>query len=350
MSHRTFPIWSPDRRGFPEHDRVAQMRFLLRFAILAPSGHNAQPWRYEIDEQVPALQIHLDEARVLRVSDPTDRVTHMALGTTTRHFVRAAESYGLVATPTIVDKDGECYVSIELDEAPADTDSDSNSSTSTIDWLDAITHRLANRYDYLPDPLDPEQIARLVDFAIPGTEVRTFTAQADRDTIADLTAGSSKRLINDRAFRGELAGYVHNNWSQATTGIPAHNLGVPDVPSLIAPFLVRHAPVGTWFSRRDRRMLATSPLLVAVMTPGDTPRDWISSGMAHDEIWLRATAEGLGFDTYAAATDEAPTRATLAERLGLDGYPQILFRVGKPKKANDDVTHCGRLPVEDVLA
>ena|SRR6056297_454819 len=43
-----------DPAAFPEHDPLAeQLAFLVRYAVLAPSGHNTQPWRFELRGGVP---------------------------------------------------------------------------------------------------------------------------------------------------------------------------------------------------------------------------------------------------------------------------------------------------------
>jgi hypothetical protein len=343
MSTRVYSEWSPGRSGFPESDRIEQIRFLLRFAILAPSGHNAQPWRFEIDRQRHTLHIKLDCSRLLRVSDPTDRVSYMCLGTSARNFVRAAESYGLAPTLTIVEDDGEYSVRVELEDGPGDADG------TEIDWIDAISRRVSNRHTYSKEAISSAQQERLTDFAIPGVELKVFTSAGDKATIAELTARSSKKLINAKEFRRELSGYVHNNWTRAKTGMPASNQGIPDLISLAAPFAVKHARVGTWLSRRDKKQLTDAPMIVALVTNGESPHEWIRSGMAHEELFLRATGEGLALDTFAAATEDEEARKELAARLGLDGYPQILVRVGRPKKENSAVSHSPRLSVEDVL-
>jgi len=49
----------------------AAMRDLVRYATLAASGHNAQPWRFAIT--VDCIAIHPDYSRCLPVVDPHDR-------------------------------------------------------------------------------------------------------------------------------------------------------------------------------------------------------------------------------------------------------------------------------------
>ncbi|MFC7136860.1 nitroreductase family protein [Halobaculum litoreum] len=47
----TRDVWRVDADGFPAGGTVAeQARFLLRYAVLAPSSHNTQPWSFAVDD------------------------------------------------------------------------------------------------------------------------------------------------------------------------------------------------------------------------------------------------------------------------------------------------------------
>ena len=318
------PEWIPQRTGFPTSDRAAQIRFLLQFAILAPSGHNAQPWLYEIDHESGALLIKLELSRVLRVSDPNDRITFMALGATTQNFVRAAESYGLDTDVMILGEGLESHVKVALSDAP-------QSTRGTIDWIDAITRRISNRSTYYKEELSDPLRARLEDFEIDGVGVHTYTSASEKRVIAQLTSVSSKRLINSKSFRNELAQHIHPNTTAKRTGMPASSQGIPSVISPLAPHVVRHVKIGTLFSIRDRMQLTDAPMIVLISTPDDSTHSWIRSGMAHEELFLRVTSERLSLDTFAAATCDEESRAKLSSRLRLQGSPQILVRIGRAK-------------------
>ena len=56
----------------------AQFRFLLRYAILAPSSHNTQPWLFSLQDR--CVEIYADRSRSLRVTDPDDRQLTIAGG------------------------------------------------------------------------------------------------------------------------------------------------------------------------------------------------------------------------------------------------------------------------------
>ena len=44
-----FQAWNVTESQFPrEGSKIEQMKFLLNYAILAPSSHNTQPWLFKI--------------------------------------------------------------------------------------------------------------------------------------------------------------------------------------------------------------------------------------------------------------------------------------------------------------
>lgn len=341
ISTHRYREWEPDRSGFPNGDKIEQIRFLLRFAILAPSGHNAQPWRFEIDSRTPSLVVKLEHSRLLHVSDPDDRVTYMALGGAARNFMKAAQSYGLATDMAIVETNGEHQIRITLEDQHA------TASDDGIDWIDAITRRCSNRSAFFDDEITPERRARITDIDIPEVEVRTCVSPAEKSIIAHLTAQGSRKLINSKEFRRELGECVHPEGADCSTGMPSSNMGFPKIASPFASFIIRHAQVGSLLAGVAMKQLTNAPMVVVLLTKGDTPRQWILAGMAHEELFLRVTAEGLALDTFAAATADGPTRIELAKALGVDRSVQILVRIGKAK--NENPSRSPRLPVEAVL-
>jgi nitroreductase len=66
-----------------------RLRFLLGYAILAPSSHNTQPWRFRL--RGPTLDLLADRRRALPVVDPEDRALVISCGAALGHLRVAAE-------------------------------------------------------------------------------------------------------------------------------------------------------------------------------------------------------------------------------------------------------------------
>src|SRR5829696_7578988 len=72
-------LWLVDDANFPAGGSKADvLRFALRYAVLAPSSHNSQPWLFYVDGN--AVEIYADHTRRLPVVDPDDRELVMSCG------------------------------------------------------------------------------------------------------------------------------------------------------------------------------------------------------------------------------------------------------------------------------
>ncbi len=66
----------------------AEMRSFLEMAILAPSTHNSQPWKFRIDDSI--LYVSIDETRLLPEADVLRRDAYISLGCAIENFVLTA--------------------------------------------------------------------------------------------------------------------------------------------------------------------------------------------------------------------------------------------------------------------
>ncbi|MDX1421374.1 MAG: nitroreductase, partial [Rubricoccaceae bacterium] len=69
-----------------------QLRFLLRYAALAPSVLNTQPWRFAVGGE--EAHLYADRSRQLRALDPTGRELVVSCGAALFHLRVAARHFG----------------------------------------------------------------------------------------------------------------------------------------------------------------------------------------------------------------------------------------------------------------
>ena len=66
---KPWTLWEGD---FPASGTTAdKLRFMLNYAVLAPSSHNSQPWLFDITGK--SVDIYADRTQCLPVVDPVDR-------------------------------------------------------------------------------------------------------------------------------------------------------------------------------------------------------------------------------------------------------------------------------------
>jgi nitroreductase len=76
---RLLTPWQIESGEFPTASTTAQkLKFLINYAILAPSGHNTQPWQFKIINE--GIELFADKNRALPVVAPNDRELIISCG------------------------------------------------------------------------------------------------------------------------------------------------------------------------------------------------------------------------------------------------------------------------------
>ena len=89
----TRSVWDLDASDFPSTGDIEdQARFLLRYAVLAPSSHNSQPWRFRVAGN--EIDVGADESRWLEAAGPEKRELYISVGCALENLCIAAEHFG----------------------------------------------------------------------------------------------------------------------------------------------------------------------------------------------------------------------------------------------------------------
>ncbi len=308
--------------AFPARGGAAErLRFLLQWAVLAPSRHNTQPWTFEIEGD--ELRAYADPTRSLPVADPDGRQLVMSCGAALVNLRLAAAHFGHATSLEVLAghrRDG-LLARVRLEERSAST-------PETEEMFRAIPRRRTNR---LPlDGRDPPEglvTSLLREARREGAFLRPVE-QEQRRVVADLVGEGDGRQWSSSRFRAELAGWTRTNSSTRRDGLPGFALGMSDVAAFLQPLLVRMQSRARAEADRDRRRALGSKVLLVLSTQGDGVAEWVRAGVALQRVLLRATAAGL-FASYFSQPIETPAlRSRLADVIGDRGAPQVMFRLG----------------------
>ena len=305
---------------------------LVRQAVLAPSSHNTQPWRFRIAGD--AIDLFADRTRALPVNDPDDRELVISCGAALLNLRVAAASIGREAAVTLFPDpaDADWLARLELG-GPAPVPA---GDAALAPWID---RRRTYRRRFAPREVEPEVLERLVAAAAAEqATLRPFADEASRQAIAALVAEGDEMQWTSPSWRRELAMWMHPRRL-------GDGLTVPDLVGPVAQFVVRTFDMGGGVGARDRDLAAASPLLAAMVTPGDKPRDWLQAGQALQRLLLTACRDGLQASYLNQPIEVAPLRPRLQQLAG-GGVPQILMRLGYPA---DEIPPAPRRLLTDVV-
>jgi hypothetical protein len=293
-------------------------------AILAPSVHNTQPWRFVISNNT--LEIHADPTRRLRVLDPTGRQMTISCGCALFNARVTLAAAGYDATVERFPDASRPNLLARL-TIPA----------QPVGWLplaplDAVIElRQTNRRRFASDPVPREVVYGLVAAAAAeAAQLFEITSSEQRVVVAELSQEADRYQNSDPAYRAELRAWTTDDPTRRD-GVPA--LAVPhvdagandDVP--IRDFDTHG--VG-WLPIETRSSMNQCLLLLG--TAEDRPAGWLRAGEALEHVLLDVTRQGYAASPLTQIVEIPRTRALLRRELRLDMNPHILMRVGRAPK------------------
>jgi hypothetical protein len=333
--------WKISEGDYPSsRDVEEKLRFLLNYAVLAPSSHNTQPWLFKVSDD--EVDLYADRTRGLPVVDPEDRALVISCGAAL-FFLRVAMRYfGHTSEAQTFPDPGEQDLLARIRLGP-----EQEATEEEKMLFGAIPKRRSNRGPF-EDRQVPERLPSALQ-AVTSEEGAWLHLVQDEDAkhdIAELIAEGDRIQLSDKRFRRELASWVHPNRTRSRDGIPGYAFGFGDLMSLAGPFVIRTFDTGKGQAAKDRQLAEGSPVLAILGTDGDAPPDWLSVGQALARVLLRARAEGIWASFLNQAIEVSELRPRLQDAIGQTGFPQLLLRMGY----GSEVRPTPRRPTEDVVA
>jgi nitroreductase len=299
---------------------VRELAATVGRAVLAPSLHNSQPWRFVVADE--AVEVWLDARRGLPVADPGFRAARMACGAAVFNLRLAIPvELGRQPDTTVLPEYGRRDLIARLRPGPVRP-----ATPRERELYASIRRRHTNRYPFRDDvPVDRGQRAALRAAAYgEGCWLDMVTDPARRDALAELSRRAERLLAADPAYREELRRWARDN--------PAD--GVP--PGAAGPRPEPYDPLGQRdYGGPDRhagREYEREPLLAVLGGPGDSPASQVAAGQALQRILLTAAGHGLAVALYSQPFDIPDVHAQVRALMGRLGTPYLLLRIGYPTR------------------
>lgn len=351
QQYSTLEAWNVKEIDFPRDGSFSEkMNFLLRYAILAPSGHNTQPWLFKIVEN-NEIEVYADRSRALPLVDPDDRELLISCGAALYNLRLAANHFGIAdekvqLLPDRNDPDLLARMSLRDDVEGAIKKQAENNAT----LFEAISKRRSNRSPFENKRLPSDLLASLKDSASANGAWLDMIDDDNMDkknVLADLISQGDKIQLSDKRFRRELAAWIHPNRSKSRDGMPGYAHGMThDIASHIGPFLIRTFDIGKGQAAKDKELASGSPVLAVLGTDADEPLNWIQTGQALARILLQARAKGVWTTYMNQPIEVSELRPRVLQALGrATGFPQLLMRMGYSK----EVRPTPRRDIKDVI-
>ncbi|MCX7776393.1 MAG: hypothetical protein N2067_09880, partial [Spirochaetaceae bacterium] len=181
---------------------VSRILELVRMATMAASGHNTQPWRFVVRQNV--IEIHPDYRRRLPVVDPDNRELWISLGCALENLLQAAHEAGYAYSVSY--PEASEHISIELEPGGSPHDN----------LAAAIPQRQNNRSEYNAAPIPGSDLEKLRATALePGIIVRWLQEPDAMQAVESLVREGDLAQYSHRAFVHELIAWLRFNRREA---------------------------------------------------------------------------------------------------------------------------------------
>lgn len=319
--------------------------------VLAPSGHNLQPWTVRLDSADPdVFYLYADARRLTPAVDPTSRQTMISqgaflayLGVSAGHLGRSmsvelfpegaydesrlASSMRLLPVARITLRSGGRRGEVDYGSLFR---SDTNRAPYQEEPLSTAQRRtLTTLADGSPATLslrtEPEDLRRIGELAVEGTRVETEYAAATResDAVFHATEASKNRARSGFAVEG-----------QGTSGIKRYLL---QGMLRIVPSLNDDAAAARNAIDLTADGVAHTAAYGLVETAGNSRAEQVGAGVLYARLSLRARTLGLVVQPLSQVLQEYPTMAGPRAEIHRDFAPngqtiQMLVRIGTPTR------------------
>jgi hypothetical protein len=311
---------------------------LIRYATLAASSHNTQPWRFRIGGR--RIDILPDLARRTPAVDPDDHHLFASLGCAAENLALAAGTRG---------RPGDISFDPTNDGAVAFAFGGTASQSSAL--VEAIPIRQSTRADYDGRPVRAADLRTLAATAtIAGVDLVLITDRPQIDRVRDLVLAGNSAQIGDAAFVKELKNWLRFSPRQAIEtgdGLFSASTGNPTLPAWLGPRMFDMVFEADAENEKYARQIRSSAGIAIFVSARDDKEHWVRAGRACQRFALQAMALGLKHAFINQPVEVAALRPDLAAVVGLPGRrPDIVMRFGYGAA----LPFSARRPVEAVLA
>ena len=321
-------VWDIKESDYPGNGSSQdRLTYLLGYAILAPSSHNTQPWRFSVNDS--AISVFADKTRWLNVADADQRELFLSVGCALENLVVAAEHFGYACNVTYFPGDGDeiARVKLTLQGRPSGDER----------LFSALLSRHTNRnlYDSQRVQKDVLQILQNCSTEEDMQIYLTSELQA-RNDFRDLTVAADQVLFADINYKSELGHWLGQGM-----------MGPTGVQALAAQMALVFLDIGSEQTRKDEELVDSTPVLGFIATKENDRISQVKAGRLFERVWLTATALGISIHPMSQALEVPEKKAQLSELLPDPSmYPQQTFRLGYSEPAKE---HSPRRPLEEFL-
>lgn len=309
---------------------------LVRYATLAASSHNTQPWKFRPEHE--RILILPDLSRRCSAVDPDDHHLYVSLGCAAENLLLAAQAAGL-----------RSHISFDSSQSSVRVDL-ARATPSRSPLFETIPIRQCCRAEY--DGMDlSRQQQRILEEVGRGNGISVILLQSkkQKDEVAQYVAEGNTAQFRDPQWADELKSWIRFNARDAVRtgdGLYGPVMGSPDVPRWLGKLFMRLAFSAQRQNQKDITQIRSSGAIAVFVSDIDDKSHWVETGRCYERLALQATALELRTAFINQPVEVSKLRSQFAAFLGIGNRrPDLVVRIGR----GPTMPRSLRRPVEQVL-
>lgn len=330
----TFLMLAFTEQGYAQKE---DFLFCVEQAIKAPSGHNTQPWLFQIKEN--SIVILPNFSRELSVVDPTHRELFISLGCAAQNLCIAARQKHYLSTFQISEKG---VISVNLVKAEGEC-------TDTL--FEQIARRQTNRSVYKREEVS-EAVLQPILHRSESDSVHLYAWRKNSvefEKLRGLIYTGNVYQMTDPLFKNELKTWIRFNKKQSESkldGLSYATFNAPNLPAFISKSIMNSFMNAKKQNKSDMKKVNSSSHLVLITTKDNTIRGWVKTGMSLERFLLETTGAGIAVSYMNQPCEIKELSDEIRSSFKIENaYPMLLLRIGYA----DPAPYSKRRPVNDVL-
>lgn len=323
----TLAVWNIKASEFPYNGKIEnKVKFLLRYAILAPSGHNTQPWKFRFENNI--LLIMPDFSRNRPAVDPDNRELFISLGCAVKNFEIAADYFGVMYEKK--------YLGENIEFSFVDGQRESKNET----LFESILKRSTNRGDYEMKRLPSEVLDKVRDL-----KATVVTDEETKQKIAEIAYASNKVWYKSKQLVEELDYWLSDDIESGNDGVPTGMLNLYKIAVDLKQFLSKDSLEAENKALREKKLAMDAPAIIVVSSKLEDIESWIKAGEKYEQISLSLASKGISNGFFNTIIELNTQRKKLENVLGGNTKPQLIMRAGyakeeAPKSPRRELKYC----------
>jgi hypothetical protein len=272
----------------------AMLEDILRKAVNAPSGDNAQPWEFSISENT--VNVFNVVGRDATLYNFRERGSYLGHGALIENICVLARAASFEPTVTLFPGEANCVAKISF--APVSMASENLLAA-------AIERRVSNRKPYQKTSFATADKRVVADSVTSfNTMSLRFVEGPDIATVADAISTNERILFENRPLHDFLFSMIR--WTEGEEHIkPGLYILTMEFPPPLR-FLFRYVfnnfdivnvlnqiGLSKFIPKQSAQGYAASSAIGAIVGTSDTNADFVTAGRAFERMWLTLTAQGL---------------------------------------------------------